>query len=258
MTVTATLVRTAVLVPEEPELDLAEAQRILPRRIEEAREAAERNHATTVMPTLYSEALRLQAVSSLERRASGVLKELDIEPFTPESVNAYVEAKLAEKLPENQKLRRKTRTVSTLGWLCGAMLVVSILTILANDSGGFFTVTVAVAGFIGGLVAMATTTGIGKWKWRRVEIERYNAKIPEYVLRKAIQVKQALPEGKLWIYALSPHSIENPLFRGDPFLELQAGKKRFFLEVWDEREFEEQEHSRQQEVERQELATAQE
>jgi len=250
MTATATLVREKVVVPPESEPDFARAARILPRRIAEEKERVRNSSAgmTGIMPTLFSEALRLKQMRDLERRAAEVLVRLDIEPFSAECVNAYAKAKLAEKLPENQKRQRKVRIVSTLGWLCGAMLVVSMLTIMANNSGGFLTVTAAIAGFIGGITAMVITSGTGYWQWRWVVIERFSEEMPEYVLRKAIQVKQVLPEGKLYIYALADRSIENPLFRNDPFLVLQVGESCFFLEVWDERAFEEQEHARQQKV----------
>lgn len=259
MTVTATLVREKVIVPPEPEPDFAQAARILPRRIAEEEERVRNSSAGTtgVMPTLFSEALRLKQMRDLERRAAEVLVRLDIESFSAESVNVYAKVKLAEKLPENQQRQRKVRIVSTLGWLCGTMLVVSMLTILANNDGGFLTVTTAIVGFIGGITAMVIASGTDYWRWRWVEVERFSEEVPEYVLRKAIQVKQTLPEGKLYIYALSDRSIENPLFRNDPFLVLVAGESRFFLEVWDERAFEEQEHARRQEAERQELATAQ-
>jgi len=82
------------------------------------------------------------------------------------------------------------------------------------------------------------------WQWRWTEIERFSEEVPDYVLQKAIQVKEALPGCKLWVRALSDRNIENPLFGIDPFLVLQAGEKCFYLECWDERAFEEQEQAR--------------
>lgn len=249
MTATATLVRTAVTVPEEPEFDFEEARRMLPRRIEKMQKNPPEIPAP--LPTLYSEVLRLQKMHSLERRAVQVLVGLDIEPYTPESVQAYMDAKLAEALTEDRKSIRIARIARVLGWCFLALLIAGFIRCMMAVSNGPGTVAVAmlITGLVGSVASLATVSLIGEWRWWWVEIERYNGKIPEYVLRKAIQMKNALPEGKLWILAFSSHSLENPLVVC-PFLVFQAGSKFFHTEVWDERSFEEQESAKRQQLER--------
>jgi hypothetical protein len=67
------------------------------------------------------------------------------------------------------------------------------------------------------------------WNYARNTI--YSAPIPEFVLRKAIQIRKALPEVSLFVRTVEA----NP----DPFL--WAGLRHFdnyYIEVWDEPKFE--------------------
>jgi len=97
MTATELLVREVVVVPPVAEPDFEAARQILPQRVEEERSRLDENSPAGtrgVMPTLFSEALRLKQVRELERHAAEVLVKLDIEPFSHESVRAYMTAKL--------------------------------------------------------------------------------------------------------------------------------------------------------------------
>lgn len=73
--------------------------------------------------------------------------------------------------------------------------------------------------------------------WYEQEIDKYDLPIPEFVLAKAIQIKQAFPLGVICIESL----------RGDPdpFLSVKVvdsqyswrTKERYYIEVWDEPKF---------------------
>lgn len=77
--------------------------------------------------------------------------------------------------------------------------------------------------------------------WESTPIAKYKEAIPEFVINKAVQIKQALPECQIWIRHLTEDR--------DPFLEVTLGKaneynsgkngsERYFIEVWDEPKFE--------------------
>lgn len=75
--------------------------------------------------------------------------------------------------------------------------------------------------------------GQEKWfgrQWAQVEISKYTGTIPEYVLRKALQIKKACPEAELIV----EHLTETP----DPFLIARVKKdwkyEAYYVEVWDE------------------------
>lgn len=72
--------------------------------------------------------------------------------------------------------------------------------------------------------------------WNRTKIEEYKLPVPEFVLNKAVQIKEKCPEAEFYIQHLEDHP--------DPFLVVEipkAGyghKERYFVEVWDEPKFE--------------------
>jgi len=54
--------------------------------------------------------------------------------------------------------------------------------------------------------------------------------VPPFVLRKAIDIKRACPEVKLMVESIS----SDP----DPFLVAKLGRETYYIEVWDEKDFE--------------------
>lgn len=72
------------------------------------------------------------------------------------------------------------------------------------------------------------------YSWVKVPIARYAKAIPEFVVRKAIQIKKALPEVKLFIEELQ--------YDPDPFLvatcENENFTEQYYIEVWEEPKFE--------------------
>lgn len=70
--------------------------------------------------------------------------------------------------------------------------------------------------------------------WIREEIDGYRQPIPEFVLNKAIQIKEAMPEVKIW--------VEHLKFGLDPFLVVTDGERwkgtSEYVEVWAEPKFE--------------------
>ena len=69
------------------------------------------------------------------------------------------------------------------------------------------------------------------FRWSHSEIGAYYEPIPEFVLNKAVLLKEAIPEVSLYIIHL-----DEP--KADPFLVAKFGKELYFIEVWDEPRFE--------------------
>lgn len=73
--------------------------------------------------------------------------------------------------------------------------------------------------------------------WEKTKIGEYKLPIPEFVLNKAIQIKELMPEVRIYIEHLSEHP--------DPFLVIATkhesydfDAQEFYIEVWEEPKFE--------------------
>ena len=71
---------------------------------------------------------------------------------------------------------------------------------------------------------------VRRYVWSATSFQNYNKPIPEFVLAKAIQLKQALPQVSLTI-----HHVTRDL---DPFLVASFGGVTHYIEVWNEPKFE--------------------
>lgn len=70
-------------------------------------------------------------------------------------------------------------------------------------------------------------------KWKMVELSGYRQHIPEFALRKAVQIKEALPEVEFHV-----DEMQVSQKRKDPFLVAQYKGEKYWIEVWDEGQFE--------------------
>jgi hypothetical protein len=68
-------------------------------------------------------------------------------------------------------------------------------------------------------------------RWRIRNMSNYDQPVPEFVLNKAVQIQEAMPEANLQIEQLG---VEDP----DPFLIASFDDERYYIEVWDEPAFE--------------------
>ena len=69
--------------------------------------------------------------------------------------------------------------------------------------------------------------------WVSCPISSYKNPIPEYVLMKALDIKKALPGVVFTVVELQVAQVPQ-----DPFLVASFGDEDFYIEVWDEPEFE--------------------
>jgi hypothetical protein len=80
-------------------------------------------------------------------------------------------------------------------------------------------------------------------KWQRYPIGSYNGSIPEFVLSKALQIKDRLPEADFKIVQLvTSYEHKNaPIRMPDPFLYVSANEystEGYYIEVWNEKAYE--------------------
>jgi hypothetical protein len=68
--------------------------------------------------------------------------------------------------------------------------------------------------------------------WRKIPLAKYKGTVPEFALSRAIEIKERLPKAEFFVEELV---VEK---RYDPFLLVVRGRERFYIDVWDEREFE--------------------
>jgi len=82
--------------------------------------------------------------------------------------------------------------------------------------------------------------GLSKWvsgwgmtaaSWSHTDLKKYDRPIPEFVLDKAIRIKEALPEVEFRVQHLNDA-------RYDPFLVAILGDEIYYIDAWDEPRFE--------------------
>jgi hypothetical protein len=74
--------------------------------------------------------------------------------------------------------------------------------------------------------------------WRRVALNAYDGTVPEFVLSKAVQIKRDLPNATFEIDQLFEEEERRERRDSDPFLVATLGKESFYIDVWDEKEYE--------------------
>lgn len=68
-------------------------------------------------------------------------------------------------------------------------------------------------------------------KWENTLLASYDKPIPEFVLDKALRIKDAVPEVQFYIQHLSEP-------KADPFLVAVLGREIYYIDAWDEPRFE--------------------
>lgn len=67
--------------------------------------------------------------------------------------------------------------------------------------------------------------------WSKTSLESYEQPVPEFVLEKAIRLKEKLPEVRFYV-----QHMRDP--KADPFLVASYGREIYYVEAWDEPRFE--------------------
>jgi hypothetical protein len=69
-------------------------------------------------------------------------------------------------------------------------------------------------------------------KWHLVPLRKFKGEVPEFALSKALEIKERLPKAEFYVDEL------RAVKRYDPFLVVACGRERFYIDVWDEHDFE--------------------
>lgn len=74
--------------------------------------------------------------------------------------------------------------------------------------------------------------------WMSISLPNYERDLPDFALVHGIAIKQQLPDADLRIEQLVAEQRRTPVFDPDPFLVLRHGGVDYYIDVWDERDFE--------------------
>ncbi len=190
-----------------------------------------------------SEAKKLLPDLALLRKFVDVLTELDMSPFSAESVAKY--KKVALKDARKNRTKFWERNIYVIESVFNALLYVLLVSlagcIMGPVIGSFWGVGGAVFAvcvktcilMIVAIVGLAVLFGdINDLEWQKAAIANYQGEIPEFVLRKAIQIKQGVPGVEFFVEHIGK--------KEDPFLLARYQGKEYYIEVWDEPKFESQ------------------
>ena len=76
------------------------------------------------------------------------------------------------------------------------------------------------------------------WSWNKVGLRAYNRPVPDFVLNKAVQIAEVLPQAIFCVDYLHATEERAEIVDPDPFLTVIVDKEEYYIDVWDEREFE--------------------
>jgi len=83
----------------------------------------------------------------------------------------------------------------------------------------------------GGQVKRIFSWGFSAASWAHTNLKDYSEPVPEFVLNKAVQIKESCPDVGFYV-----HHMNDP--KADPFLVAMLGDEVYFIEVWEEPRFE--------------------
>lgn len=74
--------------------------------------------------------------------------------------------------------------------------------------------------------------------WGRTSLAGYNRTVPEFALSKALQIKTAIPAVEIVVDYLQESTERIERRMPDPFLLVTLGRETYYIDVWDERDYE--------------------
>lgn len=155
-----------------------------------------------------------------------VLTVLGIAPFTRESVDRY-QTKLADRL--NSQSERWRAAANVVAWVLTISAIATMFAALFSSlPPAVFLVAAGLA-----LLSIPATMLVNRWDmyyhWPVRNIADYNGAIPARVVELAKSVRRFCPEATAYVHYLEGHP--------DPFLMVGLGDEVYYLDVWDERDF---------------------
>ncbi len=78
----------------------------------------------------------------------------------------------------------------------------------------------------------------GHCEWFQIQLSSYEREIPEFALSRALELHKELPSAEFYVDELEEKISQVRSRYDDPFLFMVYGKESYYLDVWDEPEFE--------------------
>jgi hypothetical protein len=177
------------------------------------------------------------------------LTKLDIQPFKTSTVNAYKDEMLFGKFWNKHP---RLAFFADIGMVMTGIfsVVAMIASIIASFNGIaiYITVPIALTGcavLVGAVKVFRSYNGTPAarhFDWYQIELDDYSEDVPEFALHTALRISQLLPDARFFVEHLGrlPASSrqQNRVRSLDPFLIVAHGDKTYYVEVWDEPNFE--------------------
>ncbi|PQO35672.1 hypothetical protein C5Y96_08415 [Blastopirellula marina] len=177
-----------------------------------------------------------QAKARRQQALQKTLADLDVRPFTAESVEKY---KRSCEVPPSLLAMTLVNYAAGIGLVaaivCLPILVVSAVTL--NSSLSFYLALAILVG--GGFLVVSAAIGdryVIDRTWMMYDLAHYTEPVPEFALQTALDIKKRHPEVSFYICSLE----ENRMVL-DPFLVMRVPDggwhRDYYLEVWNEPKF---------------------
>ncbi len=184
------------------------------------------NFATACKEKLgYSVLVNVEKGEHNKFRMTEILNELDIKPFTNESVAKYKAQQISNKEPKWLQRLVALELIAFIalgiyiGWPHGLWMIL--------------------AAFIGFMITMAITDAIWEWSgwgWISLAVKDETSRIPEFALQTAMDVRDRLAAESIPAL-IGVETLIRQQVRADPFLFVEVDGQRWYLEVWNEPSF---------------------
>lgn len=176
------------------------------------------------------------------------LRELGIEPFVDSKVQEYMDSKEKKGMYSGTKL-----VFCLLGTMTTAISL--FFAGMANLAGNWSRIHYAFnsAMVIIAILAFVFAACLGFWEtgnrkrkvWQTFNLDHaYNGNVPEFAIQRALRINERLPAATFQVHQLAQvvdhMKRANPVvkFLKDPFLSVHLGDESYFIDVWDEEEYE--------------------
>lgn len=174
---------------------------------------------------------------------SKALAKLGIQPLDRREVERYKRSKEYHGITNVQKV-----TLVFVTWLCtvvGYVILWQATNMKAGDGATFLhwmggTAIVIISSFVFGCWQDGRRRTRVTRDWKSYPINAYNGALPVFVLNTAVTLKREIPEVGLSVERLEEtvSSWTPPRATPDPFLRATLGNEDYYVEVFDESEFE--------------------
>jgi len=172
------------------------------------------------------------------------LRELEIEPLSPLAVENYKRKKARPGMWSDTRLGLQLVTAA-------AVLAIGVVPYLtknakwdapAPNSNSMAVLTLVALSIVMTVMGIIQLFDFGhngahrtRREWKRVSIAEFSGNVPEFALRKALQLKAHGANIRIDYLEETSEAVPHPL--PDPFLVAILGDEAYYIDVWDEKEY---------------------